>query len=78
MMDTVVKVGVCGGVRDVLRWPVGKVAAVYIYMQFDNSDDVIRHGPHLKICIIYFRIVIYFDYACAFLGWVDTPDVAFV
>ena len=43
-------------------------AHIYIYMRFDNSDDVIRHGPHLKICIIYFRIVIYFDYAYAFPG----------
>ena len=43
---------------------------IYIYMCvcFDNSDDVIRHGPYLKICIIYFRIVIYFDYAYAFPG----------
>ena len=40
----------------------------YIYIRFDNSDDVIRHGPHLKICIIYFCIVIYFDYAYAFPG----------
>ena len=40
----------------------------YIYIRFDNSDDVIRHGPHLKICIIYFHIVIYFDYANAFPG----------
>ena len=27
---------------------------IYIYIPFDNSDDVIRLGPHLKICIIYF------------------------
>ena len=26
----------------------------YIYIPFDNSDDVIRLGPHLNICIIYF------------------------
>ena len=43
-------------------------AHTYIYMRFDNSDDVIRYEPHLKICIIYFRIVIYFDYAYAFPG----------
>ena len=41
---------------------------IYIYIRFDNSDDVIRHGLHLKIWIIYFRIVIYFDYAYAFPG----------
>ena len=41
---------------------------IYIYIRFDNSDDIIRHGPYLKICIIYFRIVIYFDYAYAFRG----------
>ena len=44
------------------------VAVVYIYICFDNSDVVLRHGPHLKICIIYFCIVIYFDYAYAFPG----------
>ena len=57
--------------------PWAKVAVVYIYLyvlypyiyiRFDNSDDVIRHGPHLKICIIYFCIVIYFDYTYAFPG----------
>ena len=26
----------------------------YIYISFDNSDDVIRLGLHLNICIIYF------------------------
>ena len=41
---------------------------IYIYIRFDNSDDVIRHGPYLKIRIIYFRIVIDFDYAYAFPG----------
>ena len=71
---------VCGGVREVLRWPVGNsssciyisicVLSIYIYILFDNSDDVIRLGPYLQICIIYFRIVIYFDYAYAFPGWV--------
>ena len=56
---------VCGGVREVLRWPVGNsssckicisicVLSIYIYISFDNSDDVIRLGPHLNICIIYF------------------------
>ena len=40
---------------------------IYIYVLI-NSDVVLRHGPHLKICIIYFRIVIYFDYAYAFPG----------
>ena len=38
---------------------------IYIYVLV-NSDGVIRHGPYLKICIIYFRIVIYYDYAYAF------------
>ena len=41
---------------------------IYIYICFDNSDDVIRLGPHLQTCIIYFRIIIYFDYAYAFPG----------
>ena len=27
---------------------------IYIYIPFDNSDNVIRLGPHLNICIIYF------------------------
>ena len=44
------------------------VISINIYIRFDNSDDVIRHGPYLKTCIIYFRIVIYCDYAYAFLG----------
>ena len=57
--------------------PWAKVAVVYIhlyvfypyiYIHFDNSDDVIRLGPYLKTCIIYFRIVIYFDYAYPFPG----------
>ena len=41
---------------------------IYIYICFDNSDDIIRHGPHLKIYIIYFRIVMYFYYTYAFPG----------
>ena len=69
----------CGGVREVLK-PVGKSSSckyiylyviypyIYIYIRFDNSDDVIWHGPYLKICIIFFRIVIHFDYAYAFPG----------
>ena len=24
------------------------VLSIYIYILFDNSDDVIRHGPYLK------------------------------
>ena len=52
-----------------------KVAVVYIYMCYNqiyiyiliNSNVVIRHGPYIKTCIIYFHIVIYFDYAYAFL-----------
>ena len=47
--------------------PWAKVAVVYIYVLI-NSDVDIRHGPYLKTCIIYFRIVIYFDYAYAFPG----------
>ena len=39
---------------------------IHIYIRFDNSDIDIRHGPYLKICIIYFRIIIYFDYTYAF------------
>ena len=35
------------------------VLSIYIYIHFDNSDDVIRLGPYLQTCIIYFRIVIY-------------------
>ena len=31
------------------------VLSIYIYIYiFDNSDDVIRLGPYLNICIIYF------------------------
>ena len=69
----------CGGVRRYSDDLWAKVAVVYIYLyvlypciyiylRFDNSDDVIRHGAYLKICIIYFCIVIYFDYANAFPG----------
>ena len=70
--------GVC--VAEYARYsddPWAKVVVVYIYIymcyihiyiHFDNSDVDIRHGPYLKTCIIYFRIVIYFDYAYAFLG----------
>ena len=80
-MDTVVKVCVWRSTRGAQMTHGQKVAVVYIYICvcynqiyiyiyicFDNSDVVIRHGPHLKICIIYFRIFIYFDYAYAFPG----------
>ena len=70
----------CGGVREVLRRAVGNsssckiyisicILSIYIYISFDNSDDVIRLGPHLNICIIYFpHCYIYSDYAYAFPG----------
>ena len=69
----------CGGVREVLRRPVGKSSSCiyiylyvfypYIYIPFDNSDDVMRHGPYLKdLHNLFPHSYIYFDYAYAFPG----------
>ena len=80
---------VCGGVREVLRWPVGNsssckiyisicVLSIYIYISFDNSNDVIRLGPHLNICIIYFPHC-YIFWLCLCLSRLSVaPEVAFV